>query len=212
MIVCKRLRYALEKEGNNYVFARDKHDRKEYVIFDDYKTYFNLSEKHYYEIINDLQKIYFDIDILNEEGKIKAEDVKEFISSFKDHIKKIYGDKINIYTSDTKTKYSYHVIIYNVAVKDNVQCRARAEQILETFNHPFKKYIDMKIYRKNQLLRLLGSSKLNKNNTKIIYDCYKEDFLSSLVCHIDEDCDILDDLDLKYDVLPVRLQIKKYIK
>lgn len=210
MKVCKKLNYALTSSEGKYVFARDKDLIKEYVIFDDYKLYFDLPKKHYYEIIEDTQKIYFDIDIKAEE--VEEKDVKDFISSFKDHLIKMYGDKINIYSSNIKTKYSYHILIYNVAVRDNTQCRARVEEILKSFDHPFKKYIDMKIYRKHQLLRLLGSSKTGKDNTKIVYDCYKDDFLSSLVCNIDKDTIILDDLDVEYKILPIRLQMKKYKK
>lgn len=169
---------------NQILFAKDKQFGekivKEYVVFDSYEQYEKLKEdKHYYEIINGMQCLYMDIDI---PGTEKKEEVFQFIDDLEKHIKSIYNTGVNIYCSNTDKKYSYHVKLRSVIAYTNMECRKGIEDMLSTFDHPFKKYIDMKIYRKNQLLRLLGSSKIGKDNVKVFLRGYDNSFEESLIC------------------------------
>lgn len=203
-----RLDVAKCRSRGKYIVAIDNdRDTKWYLTYNTIEDIEKAGDKHHYEIINGPQRIYFDIDAKLEDNDIKDFDI--FIEDFVKHIKKMYKTEVNIYESNTKVKLSYHIILCNIATMDNTQCKARAQEIIDAFDHPYKKYIDMKVYRINQLLRMLGNSKINKDNTKKIYKCFDSSFKGSLVSNID-DAVMLKDLDAKYLILPPRLQIEKY--
>lgn len=185
----------LEKAKDNvlpgqYLFARDKKGKddkivKEYKIFKHINQYVHMQgDKNYYEIINGWQRLYMDIDILVTEG-ISIDEVIAFISALEKHSCLFYGDTANIYSSNTKTKYSYHIIMETKYAPNNIECKEKIVEMLKTFDHPYKKYIDMKVYRKNQLLRLMGSSKMGKDNVKIFVRGNNSSFESSLVSNIE---------------------------
>lgn len=174
-------------------------------LFDDYNEYHsylsNQKDKCFYELINGIQRIYFDIDIDNKNDY--KDNFDDDISSFINHIKSIYKDaSINVYTSHRINKLSYHIVITNIYVYDNIQCRARVDEIIKDFDKPIKKYFDTNIYRRYQQLRLLGCNKLGINNTKISW-IGSNKFEDSLVCHKLNNLIILPYLYIKYPYISV---------
>lgn len=216
MLCFPRLDTAYAYKKDHFLFAKDiiKDGTivKEYYLFAKLSTFLEINDqKHYYEVISGPQRLYMDIDIpITEE--ITKEKIDGFIDDLEKHIKSKYNTEVNIYSSHIKTKYSFHIIITKIGVRDNVQCKHRIEELLSGFENDYKKYIDMKVYRENQLLRLLGCAKIGKENTKIFIRGDKNDLESSLASNI-TDVKILDDvIELKYKILPPRLQIEKYRK
>jgi hypothetical protein len=84
---------------------------------------------------------------------------------------------------------------------------------------PLSQYIDMRVYKKNQQLRLLGSSKLGKNNYKIFWKTYTTGkyhlpernlyklFCNSLVCYFQKGSIQLEHIPIPYDKIPLATQI-----
>ena len=195
------------------LFARDKISKanivvKEYQVFKHPAQYVHMKgDKHYYEIINDLQCLYMDIDIPTS-NTINNTIVTSFIDALEKHCKLSYDTDVNIYSSNVSSKYSYHIILRHIAVKDNTQCRQRITDLLSTFDNEMKQYIDMKVYRKNQLLRLIHSSKIGKDNVKIFVRGSNPSFMDSLVVpHNIRGLCVLNDLNIAYDILPIRMQV-----
>ena len=88
--------------------------------------------------------------------------------------------QINVYTSHTPDKFSFHIVVQNRIADNNIECKRQVVAALEGFEHDLCRYIDLTLYKRNQLFRLLGSSKIDKDNRKIWY-CGSKEFQDSLV-------------------------------
>jgi hypothetical protein len=148
-----------------------------------------------------------DIDILNP--------VRDYTEDVHDLIKVIQefhpNADVKIYISHRDTKQSFHLVIRNVACYDNVQCKHRIELIL-AHKPEIAQFIDMDVYRSFQLLRILGSSKIDIENVKISsseYSDMENMIRDSLVTNIQEDTIILPDLDVKYKQVNMRFQARR---
>lgn len=205
-------RKTLTNEISRYIFAEDVlfNDKivKQYLYFNDIHHFLKLDNKsnHYYEVIDGLQRLYIDIDIKNNTKNFNDE-----VLELKDHLEdKLSAAIVNIYTSHTTTKQSYHIIVQNYYVNDNVQCRAYIEKLLEDFYLDLKQFIDIRLYNRKQLFRVLGSSKYGIDNTKISWIGSNE-LKDSLVSYFDtSDNIILEDITDKYHSPDIRYQMRKY--
>jgi len=170
---------------------------KRYYVFPSLEEFLIYQEgphrHHYYEVIsNGPQRIYFDIDIPISEitylcnlylgtGDCDVGVISdEFIDIFVNFLRKEYPDvKINIYTSHIANKYSYHIVLINQIVKSNLENKKVATELVRKFQNQnpgfydeMAKFVDLSLYKTNQLFRLLGSTKIESNNLKVLY---KED-------------------------------------
>lgn len=226
-----------KKWNTRYLFARDQKSQfddrvsKKFVAMDSYREYFFLPEeaRNHYEIINDRQHLYFDIDIpISEDTNLISEiadmQVIELCKNIDIYLQNISLDKkhsrriptrINIYSSHTDVKKSYHIIVISHYVLDHVQNRYHCEAIKNNCNLLISKYIDMRVYRQNQQMRLLGSSKLGKNNYKILHYRYNSSvdfnlyrlFTNSLICHLQKGSVQLSFVQQQYKQIPLSTQI-----
>lgn len=159
---------------------------KRYYIFeslDEFEEEQHKHRMHWYEIINGRQRLYIDIDI--PASAEYADEHEDFIKDMKKHIRKeLNKPTINIYSSHTKTRYSYHIVITDRYAKDNIDCKKQIEKLIKSFpdEDPLLEYVDLSVYKRNQLFRLLGSSKIDMGNTKIVYSG-SEDLKDSLICN-----------------------------
>lgn len=156
---------------------------KQYCIFESYEGYMKeytnrMNQKkgnHFYEVINGPQKIYLDIDI---KGDC---DAVEGLNQIEKVIMEQYPDaQINIYTSGEK---SYHIIVNGYLVEDAEDNKKRVIEIAYRVTHPIGGFIDLKVYKKNQLFRLLQCSKKGKDNIKVLLRGINT-LMSSLVCEV----------------------------
>ena len=184
------------------VIHGDKMIKKNYLFsnIDEYNTYIqNETNKNFYEIISGIQRLYMDIDIKSDEKDIFDQYIFDLLS----HIKTIYSDATtNVYTSHRPGKLSYHVLITNYYARDNTQCKFYIDSILKDFSSPLKPYIDMHVYKQNQLLRLLGCSKLNIDNTKVKF-IGSDKFEDSLASYTSEPYTLLPYADIAYQYPPL---------
>ena len=135
------------------------------------------SEICFYECIlgKHSRKPYFDIDIENK--KIIGDDL---IINLKEIIKKVLPDKYNfmilVYTSHTKTKQSYHVILNGIYFSTNSELLEFFNKVKENVKVEYKQYLDFSVYSNIRQFRLLGSHKFGKNNKKIFSESLSENF------------------------------------
>lgn len=207
----KQLKEALL--GGGFAVAEDiqSHNNvtKRMLLFPTYDDFIKHQDtvdgKHFYEFIYGIQRIYMDIDVPNGDKGTYDDEVDTLIS----HIHSIYPNtKVNVYTSHRVGKLSYHLIVQNLYVYDNVQCKARVQAILDTYQGQIKQYIDTRVYRDMQQLRLLGSSKMGVDNTKVPYIGSTE-FMDSLVSYYDGS-PVLPYVDTEYKVVPMAKYAREY--
>lgn len=116
--------------------------------------------KHYYEILNGKMRVFLDIDI--PKTTTSYSQVESFLQELSDKILYMYkGTKINIYTTPSTTHYSYHIILPDIVV-DSIFYVQNAVRQLKKLNNPLSQFIDDRVYKSNQLFRMLGSSKIEQ--------------------------------------------------
>lgn len=162
----------------NIVICWQKKFRK-YAIFDSYISLVNFLEKTktsqhcFYEVIFDkTQKIYFDIDseteiISQEDSKIEIKIIVEYLGELLS--KKVKDYQIQVYSSNSDLKISYHIVVdkvYVSGVKDNSNFFNEFMEFLPS-SLILKQYFDSSMYKRTQQYRLLGSTKYNKNRYKV---------------------------------------------
>lgn len=175
------------------VMRADKRS-KTFMLFTDIDEFINhfrqCEETHYFEIIDGYQRLYMDIDV--EEGSIPQEGL-EHLSAY---IQSVYSTQVNIYTSGEN---SYHIIFANICVTDNIQCKKRILELLEYYDDPYgiKQHVCMKVYKRNQQLRLLGSCKIGTTRYKVPWGNSTWSLTSSLVSyyHNPDNLSMLPDID-----------------
>lgn len=198
---------------------------KRYYIFPSVEEFLREQEnhrKHYYEVLNGKQRLYFDIDIpipgksIENTAIVDEDRCRAFLDRFTIHLYGcLPGAEINVYTSEAgnSQRYSFHIIVLNYYASDNIECKRRVQIIIDSYNRlyrnakdkgvysgsdvvdPYVKYIDISLYKRSQLFRVLGSSKIDKYNTKIQYRCTRrlkhgsnevdkiQELKDSLICH-----------------------------
>lgn len=185
----------LHDDYDNFIVAEDINRRaKRYHFFesvDEFEDRRPTLSNNLYEVIVDKQRLYFDID-----------------SDIEVDVKPLLHLLVNptVYTSHRPGKFSYHVLDSRY-VNDNVQCKHQVRLIRDQLPEPLKSKIDMDVYRRYQLLRLLGCCKYGVNNPKIGPGSLKD----SLVTNIEE-CVLIEDCDIPYSTLDLRYQQRKLHK
>jgi hypothetical protein len=150
---------------------------------------------HLYEVIDGMQRLYLDIDIPNPDKDYTAD-----VFLLKDYICHIYTDaQVNIYSSHREGKQSFHLIVKNKYVYDNVQCKHHIQYIKDNCGLDIATYIDMTVYKRFQLLRLVGASKLDTENRKVLMDG-TDGVEDSLVTYRDDAITAIPDVDIEYNI------------
>ena len=158
LIICKQA-----EEGRRFgMFASPQ-------TFHEYSNNTPVEQRCFYEVIlgNRARKPYFDIDI----DMTKHTDMSQKISDsivikFTENIKSClenFDIRIIVFTSHRPQKLSYHIIVDNVFLKTNEDSKVFADKVLIP---EIRKFIDSRVYNKVQQLRIYGSRKFNKDNTK----------------------------------------------
>lgn len=143
---------------------------KSYTHFQKFQEDLTPDERCFYEVIlgKKERKPYFDIDIDTNEKDITKEQADDMIQILVDNIKDAlyeFEPRIIVFTSHRTKKLSYHIVVDGVYVKDNEVCKAFKDKVLPIH---MKEYVDGRVYNSGQQMRILGSTKHGKNNTKII--------------------------------------------
>lgn len=182
LVVCHTPKFLWDKELTEPV--------RLFTVFRDCYEFFRYFDKtldldrSFYEVIlGELpQKPHFDIDISQDlcASDETLEQVAEFVL---EHLLKcicsVMADKeivldfskdILIYSSNSATKHSYHVIIDNYCHGSNDEARVFFERVMEIYTVlSFGRYvsaIDCKVYGPRQQFRTLGSHKFDSNRIK----------------------------------------------
>lgn len=158
LIVCQQLKYRKFALFANFLeFKRYQDDTIE-------------EENCFYEVIlsGKNRKIYFDIDIEDFEDFEEKEFLNDFFEAIKKLIPKIQlKGSINVYTSHTVTKKSYHIIVEGYYLNDEGETLVFFNQCKNLVKEKFHKILDASIYKKVQQFRILSSHKYSKKNIKI---------------------------------------------
>lgn len=144
----------IRNEENNKYFVFDSFD-----LFEQW--YMPQKTKRYHEIIlgSQIQRLKFDIDAN------KQPDIKKIINVIIDVVNSLYDEKISesdfIVTdssgpTEKGIKYSYHIILYTVALCNNIEAKNITNLILKQLP---KCDIDSQVNKNIQSFRLLWSSK-----------------------------------------------------
>jgi hypothetical protein len=190
---CSVLKKYTKEELSNLFVIRDEYTKKFIVFnsIADYKQYWQNApnnKKCFHEIIFGFnnQKIKFDIDInIDIENNIDTEntyykpsailidDINCIIDQIIIQFNLLYGIVItsdNIIITDSsgfinahKWKYSYHIIIYNYYVENNIEAKKFTTRVYENLSEHVQKYIDVGVNKQIQNFRLLGCSKVENN-------------------------------------------------
>ena len=168
-------------EDDNIIICQQLESRKyarfsNYLSFKTYKESVNYYDDCFYEIITNkkFRNPYFDIDSeIN--PNIKE---NELILKLKKIIKDLVDDAIIlIYSSHSKDKLSFHVVIPNYYFTNCDEGKNFYLKIIELIDEKYRSFIDNSVYKTIQQFRILGSHKYQKENKKI----YREDLSEGLV-------------------------------
>ena len=176
-----------------------------YTYFDDYISLFNymnkFSEKnrHFFEVVPEdyFQKPRFDLDIdvsklqsLLKQKNVNLFDnfvivqnlVKTIILVFKEYynIDISIKEDILIFSSHSKEKISYHIVIDNYCHSNYKEAKQFYKLIIkympENINFLekdfYKVFIDRGVYGRNQNFRIVGSTKFHQKRTKKLLNCW----------------------------------------
>ena len=162
IIVCQQLKYRQYAKFKNHIHLRKYMQNTEY------------NNKCFYELITEkkFRKPYFDIDI----DDIKL-DEKIIIDEIILSISKILEDAvILIYSSHTKDKISFHIVIGNYYFINNQENKNFYQKVIENLKKETSEYVDSKVYNTVQQFRILGSHKYEKTNVKIFREDLSKNF------------------------------------
>ena len=136
---------------------------------------YSLEDRTFYELIfGEIdQKLHFDVDI-SDELLPSAENIKdELIKSIYNVLREVCDVELDveedvlIFTSHSNSKKSYHVIIDNYKVKNNIECKYFYTLCLQGIQENYRKAIDHAVYGSRQNFRLLGCTKSGVYRPKI---------------------------------------------
>lgn len=157
LVVCHELKYRRYGKFNNY------------LDFKNFKDRLNFKDVCFYEIIREdsTRKPYFDIDM--PAGSLEKPDsmVLEILEIIKTLLTEV---TILVYTSHTKTKNSYHIVVSNYYLDNHLGAKKFFQTVKEKLNILYYPYLDESVYKTIQQFRILGTHKWDKDNTKILDD------------------------------------------
>ncbi len=167
--------------------------------FDEFNTWYHSipGNKTCYEVIDGIQKVYFDLDLnlkdvaFGTSQPITNMSIKQLITlgdtirqaldkAVDEEVKENFGELIYqklIYISHTDTKYSSHIIypdLFHLNHHDALDFRNRVVMKMIK-NNPqmnsilIKTVVDANVYTANRCFRLPGSSKIGKDNVKKLH-------------------------------------------
>lgn len=151
-----------------------------FSIFKDYIDVYSLREqldvpqRCFFEIIygHVSQKPYFDVDM----GDIDIETATAIVNNLIDAIEKELtidrSKDILVYSSNSEEKKSYHVVVNNYCVADNLQNRQFYTNVMRHVPEDNHKYIDSSMYSVKQQLRMLGSQKPGSGRVKVFEESW----------------------------------------
>jgi hypothetical protein len=182
----------LHDDYDNFIVAEDLDRRaKRYHYFssvEEFEKSRHLLSNNLYEVIKGPQRLYFDID----------SDVELDLTPL---LEKLQNP--TVYTSHRPGKYSYHVLDKRY-VNDNLQCKHQVTKIRDLLPEPLKSKIDMDVYRRYQLLRLLGCSKYGIDCVKIGPGTLKESLVENI-----EGCTLIEDEKTPVTAKDIRFQARE---
>ncbi len=156
---------------------------KRYTVFSNhiqlYKYLFLIPDEQrcFFEILlpHMGRKMYFDIDMDKEEliKVMKDYEEEQFITTVRRAIKKVIPqimDKgsILVFTSHSKKKLSYHIVIDGWYVQNFEECRVIFDRVLEHIPDEWEPFFDETVYKKTQQFRMIWNHKYEKDNTKTL--------------------------------------------
>jgi hypothetical protein len=135
-----------------------------------------IQNKNMNEVINknQLQKIYFDIDIKISDEKMNLINIKNLIDNLFSSIiiasnNIIKKEDIMLFSSHSPLnnfqKISFHIVIANYFVLSSTHNKSFYYLVLKNIDQKYHEYIDC-LYKSSQQLRIYGSSKSNENRFK----------------------------------------------
>jgi len=213
------------RRDNNIIISREVGEVRQYSLFRDctifakYLYMQNPNDRHFHEIIRDVeQKPYLDIDMLLENGMTIETYAEPLVNSIKQYILSTYPqikqDQIMVFTSNGETekgyKASYHIILDGCYVINHEANRSFWKKVLEPFPEWVYKYIDLAIYKSGSSLRTWMSSKLSSSRVKSLSPLsgwkinpdsepkfkFYETIKASLITHVIDSADMLIDLEV----------------
>lgn len=158
LIICQQLKYRKFALFPNFLF------------FKRYQDQTSQEENCFYEVIlgGTSRKIYFDIDVDQPEDFQEREFLSFFFEAIKKLVPKIQAKgSINVYTSHTEKKKSYHIVLAGYFLKNEGETLVFFNECKKLMPEKFQTFLDVSIYKKVQQFRILGSHKFAKQNTKV---------------------------------------------
>ena len=174
LVVCQQL-----KVGNDVVRHFAKFNN--YIDFARYNLLdVKLSHRCFYEVIfgEMPQKPYFDLDIKLECPEVKSQDLclseeesgqlcKQVVEGILKVIP-VNPSDIMIFTSHSKEKHSYHIVVDNWCFPDYRENKAFSLEVIQLVSPKFRPFIDSSMYKSLQQFRILGSHKWESERIKIL--------------------------------------------
>ena len=172
----------------NYYLYSAFHDVTDFYRF---LNELSQSEWNFHECFGSgKRKLFFDIDISRETFNKQNDWLLTVVDSLfseeyanivrDDLVKNILGfflscghvlnldSDILMFSSHGKDKYSFHIIIDNYTVENNIQAAEITKKILEVVNQEYLKYIDAGVNKSRQLLRIYLNCKPETGRYKIL--------------------------------------------
>ena len=184
LIICSHIDYRkFAKFGNHIEFKkyREKIPEK-YNCF--YETILeDKRRKPYFDIdINIESDIDFEYIVLIKTPDLKSFDFeyieKDIVEEIKNSIIKLVENAvIVVYSSHTKNKLSFHIIVSNYYFTNHNECKEFYKKVVEDIKEEYREYIDETVYKNTQQFRILGSHKNGKDNTKIFREDLSRNFV-----------------------------------
>ena len=159
-------------------------------------------DRNLYEVIRDGYKIkpFIDFDC-KDVDKYDFSDCINFILELENQIENVIrltnsklteSVQFGVYTSSTKDKLSFHIIVLNYYVISTLECKQLILKSIDRLKYqPLSKYIDMKIYNNNRSFRLLGCTKTSRLAFKKSYEDEEINqhkvYEDSLITQVNED-------------------------
>jgi len=236
MVWSNNLRYL---SNSKVILAKDELFRdvsiKKYMAFDTYDKMIEYiqkkTEQHFYEVLKDYRKIYFDCEFYIE----KNQDYENIKNNFKDviitnlteYMKEEFDIKLDIYSinisdssgeSNNKYKVSYHFVLskYKLSLYEMklfyygfIKYLNKKKSEISKFGE-YTSIIDRSVYKNNQLFRIVGSSKITEPERELQY-VNNQDIKKHLVGYFDGNENELNFNDLEFEFVKKQFKEPKKI-
>lgn len=172
--------YSSEELKNYVIIWNDSN--KHYFVFKTFtefeQWYMSKEKKTYHEVIfSHCQRLKFDIDIKDTSVniyKIMTTILDAIVNAINDNYKdyKVGLSDFIVTDSSSQEKYSYHIILYRCAVKNNKEADYITNIVINSLPTEYKKYIDNCVNKDIQCFRLLWSHKSTSSRVKHITNTF----------------------------------------